>query len=122
MGNEELTIYIDKKETPEKIWIFYLNGYLQANTLEEFKNNVESAFREGIYNIIFDCHKIKFASSAALGALISFLDEVEKNNGKLIMVDLSEPIADVFELLEFFDIFPTVDTIEEALSKFNTLI
>lgn len=117
--SEELNIRIEKKDGPPAIIIFYLEGYLQANTLQIFKDNVQIAFNEGIYNIIFHCEEIKFISSAALGSLMSFLDEVEDNNGKIVMVSLSAPMVDVFEILEFYDVFPVTDSVEQALEKFS---
>lgn len=115
---EELNIRLEKREGSPVVMVIHLEGYLQANTLEKFKASMDSIFEQGIFNVVFNCENIKFASSAALGALMSILDEIENRDGQMVMAKLSPPIEEVFELLDFYDIFPVTQSIDEALSKF----
>ncbi|MDD5067733.1 MAG: STAS domain-containing protein [bacterium] len=114
---EALKIRIEKSETKPPVAVFYLQGYLQANTLEQFTQTIDSVLDEGIYHLIFFCNDIAFASSAAFGELLNILDKVEQHDGRLVMCCLSLPVAEVFDLLDFYDIFVVTNTIEEALQK-----
>ncbi len=101
------------------ICIFELEGSLQANTLQNFKDTVNPVINRGKKNVVFCCGKLIFASSAALGALMGVLDKVEAMGGKVVMVSLTEPVAEVFELLDFFDVFPVFKAVDEAISYFT---
>lgn len=114
---EELKITVEKKEETPPCAVFRIKGYLQANTLDQFSSAVESVLNEGIYRLVFDCEDVAFASSAAFGEMLNILGTVEDHNGRMVMTRLSLPVAEVFELMDFYDIFPVRDSIEEALSE-----
>ncbi|MBN1899309.1 MAG: STAS domain-containing protein [Spirochaetes bacterium] len=112
---EALNITVEKREGDPAFVIFHLDGYLQANTLGQFEAIVESVLDQKIVNVIFDCKDVAFASSAALGSFMTIFERTEKENGKMIMASLSPPLAEVFELLDFYDIFIVVDSIQKAI-------
>jgi anti-sigma B factor antagonist len=101
------------------ICLFELEGSLQANTLSVFEETVNPVIAEGKKNIIFDCAKMVFASSSALGALMGVLIKVKAMGGKVVMANLCGPVAEVFELLDFSDVFPLCLSVDEAVSLFK---
>jgi anti-anti-sigma factor len=57
---------------------------------------VQLAEETGQWNLLLDFAKVKFLSSAALGALLHLNQKVEAQGGRLSICHLDGPIAEVF--------------------------
>jgi anti-anti-sigma factor len=115
------TFLIRRKEraADKDICFFELEGSFEAPALQVFKEKVYLALEEGKKNVIFECTKMIFAGSAALGCLMGLMNKVKERGGEIVMVDLTDRVAEVFSLLDLFDVFPVFKSVEEAVSHFK---
>ena len=74
-------------------------GDLDANSSLDLDERISDLIKQGSVNLHIDCSQLRYISSAGLGVFISFLDEIEQKEGKLVFSNLSESVFDVFELL-----------------------
>lgn len=116
MNNNKFFIDTTKEDT---ICILHLNGFLDALTSvvleEEIKKNVEN----NCFKIVLDLKSLTYISSAGLGVFMLYIEKIRKNEGDIIMTNLSKSIFEVMNLLGFDEIFHITNTVEEAISLFN---
>ena len=77
-----------------------INGRLDTVTAPEFESSFE-ANAEGVDELVFDCEKLEYVSSAGLRVFLS-LQKKFKTSMKLINV--CELVMEVFEMTGFADI------------------
>ncbi len=64
---------------------------------------------------ILDMVGVEYMSSAGLRMLLSVYRQSEAQNAKLVLLGLSEDIADTMSVTGFLDFFVTTDSLEEAI-------
>jgi len=69
--------------------------------------------------IAFNCKKIKYIDSSAIGILVKFLNSSAKVNVKLVFFDLSETVVTVFKTAKLNNFFTTMSK-EEFEAEYIT--
>ena len=67
---------------------------------------------------ILNCEHIEIIDSMSLGTLMALLKHVRKTGGDLVVTALSEPINDLFKLLNFTAVFRCFPSVEEAMARY----
>lgn len=98
--------------------ILALEGYLDAHTAPQFEKAVEEEFEAGRIQIIVDCSKLSYISSAGLGVFMSFVEEIREVGGDIKICGLTPKVFQVFEILGFPALFDIVDDIPAAMKKY----
>lgn len=70
--------------------------------------------------IILDLSQLKFVDSSGLGAMLSFLRQLNGMGGDLKLCGMSKPIRALFELVRMHRVFEIFNTREEAAASFGT--
>ena len=101
-----------------------LEGYLDAHTAPEFEKTVQAEFQAGRKQMVVECSKLSYISSAGLGVFMSFIEEIREAGGDIKICGLTPKVYQVFDILGFsalFDILPdlpaTVRRFQEAPVK-----
>ncbi len=112
------------KSTEEGLSVLALEGYLDAHTAPEFEKTVQAEFRAGRKQMVVECSKLTYISSAGLGVFMSFIEEIREAGGDIKICGLAPKVFQVFDILGFsalFDILPdlpaTVRRFQEAPVK-----
>ena len=95
--------------------ILTLNGRLDANTAKDLESSFKEVLDKQQFNILVDCEKLSYISSAGLRTFLSTATQCSKSNGKVSLCTLSPHIKQVFEISGFVGIFPIFDSQAEAL-------
>ena len=95
-----------------------VSGFLDAHTFEQLEEAINKQFSESRYKIIVDLTNVDYISSAGAGVFIAALSEAEENGGRIILLNPTKGVLDVFGLLGLTQIFEIVDSREEALEAF----
>lgn len=109
---------ITKKEVQDVI-ILRLKGFLDAHTVAQFEASIQKLVRDGRYKIIVNMKSLEYISSAGLGVLMGFIEEVREHQGDIKLSDLSERVYKVFDLLGFPALFEILENETEALDHFQ---
>lgn len=72
-------------------------------------------------NVLVDCKKLEYISSAGLGVFMSRIDGMEESGRKLVLFGLSEKVVNVFQILGLDQLLTIVESFEEAKEKVNAL-
>lgn len=68
-------------------------------------------------NLVFDFTRLKFINSEGIGHLMEIHTHLIKEDKALIVVGLSDYIADVFETIGMNDIMPIFDNLDDYKNK-----
>lgn len=85
-----------------------ITGYLDAHTVDTFEHAVEEMLALPYHKIILDLGELLYISSAGIGALMVFLQQLRRREGDIAIVQPSPKVYKVFDLLGFTRIFKIV--------------
>jgi anti-sigma B factor antagonist len=112
---EDLSISVEK--IGDIVDLVKLTGNLDAHTFESFEEVIDKLLGEGRYRIIVDMAGVVYVSSAGVGIFIAAANEVEENDGMMVLLSPSEAVLDVFDLLGLTETFEIAEGREEALER-----
>lgn len=80
-------------------------GYLDAHTVDSFEHTVEQLLSESTKRFILDLEEMDYISSAGIGALMVFLQQLRRSDGDMVLLRPSPKVFKVLDLLGFTQIF-----------------
>ncbi len=95
-----------------------IDGYLDSGTFPKLQDYLANLIGKGYYNYVLDLGNLDYISSAGLGVLIGTLREVRDNGGDLKIINMSDKIERIFNLLGFSRLMKVYKTFDEALQAF----
>jgi anti-sigma B factor antagonist len=102
------------------ISVIALSGQLDAHTAPEFERFLEQEVRnENKHKLILDFSALEYISSAGLGVLMGFIEEVRSDGGDMKFACVPEKIYHVLDLLGFPVVFTIAPTVDEAAVAFT---
>lgn len=117
MSLDEFTI--DIQALPGKnITVVRVAGYLDAHTFEQLEETISELFGKNQYKIVVDLSKVEYISSAGAGVFIGALSEAQEHNGNIVLMNPTNNVREVFDLLGLTQIFQVVDDQKTALASF----
>lgn len=96
-----------------------IDGYLDSSTFPRLQDYLQKEIEKGQYNYLLDLKELDYISSAGLGVLMSILRQVRENRGDLKIVNMSEKIQRVFNLLGFSRLMQIYHSEQEAMEAFS---
>lgn len=90
---------------------------LDADNVAEFRESMASSL-DGAKDAVLDLGSLQFIDSSGLGAILSFLRQLNAAQGDLKLCGLSRPVRAVFELVRMHRIFEIYGDSDEALRSF----
>ena len=82
------------------------------------KDDILKKIEQGNSKVIMDLSATEFVDSSFLGTLVAVLKKTTSKNGDLKIVNLQEPVSNMFELTRLYKIFEIFNTVEDALNSF----
>ena len=70
------------------------------------------------YNIVIDLAKVEWMNSSGLGILIGSITTLKNNNGKLVLINVSERIYKLLEITKLTGVFQIMDDLDAAIVSF----
>ena len=89
-------------------------GDVDANTPTLVQQQVLPLAQPGS-KIILDMTKVPYMSSAGLRMLLSLYRQISTNDGRIVLVGLSEEIRDTMHITGFLDFFTSCETLDSGL-------
>lgn len=91
-----------------------IDGEVDASSSIHLDEAMQQAVNAGTKIILVDCKNLRYISSAGLGVFMSYIQELENRNTKMILFNMSSKVYKVFEILGLHQLLTIVDTEEEA--------
>lgn len=94
--------------------VIEMAGDVDANTATLVQQQVLPLALPGS-KIILDMTKVPYMSSAGLRMLLSLYRQISTNDGRIVLVGLSEEIRDTMHITGFLDFFTSCETLDSGL-------
>ncbi|MFL6245711.1 MAG: STAS domain-containing protein [Thermoanaerobaculia bacterium] len=98
--------------------VLALDGFLDAHTAPEFEKAIQSEVDDGHLQLIVDCTRLTYISSAGLGVFMGFIEELRERGGDIKICGLSPKVEQVFEILGFHALYDIVGDVPAAVQRF----
>ncbi len=98
--------------------ILDLKGYLDAHTAPELERAFQKSLERKEYNLVVNFSQLTYISSAGLGVLMQFIEDVRKNEGDIKLSNMSNRVYNVFDLLGFPMLYEIYSQEGEAIEQF----
>lgn len=100
--------------------IFKLNGRLDSNTSPDFEEKVFASIDRGERNLIVDCEKLDYITSAGLRVLNKTAKRLKNEPGQIVLCSMADYVREVFEIAGFDTFLPIVTSLEDALTRLES--
>jgi anti-anti-sigma factor len=96
-----------------------LEGRFDITQVDLFSQKVDEIIERGVHNILIDCNKMNFVSSAGLRILILSHQKLGEFDGGIYLCGLNANTKRVFEITGYFNLFKITENQAEALVYFG---
>ena len=110
----ELQVHAAQKNEAK---VLYLDGYINAHTVQIFENAIQAVLDEKNYRILVNCRELHYINSSGLGVLMGVIEEIQENGGFLWLSDMNETVFNIFDTLGFTHLFKVFESEEEAINS-----
>jgi len=105
----------------DNAYIIIIDGDVDASSSIHLDKAITSAIEQEHKNILIDCTKLNYISSAGLGVFMSYIQDFETKQINLVIFGLSEKVINVFEILGLDQLLQIVESEEKAKLVINDL-
>lgn len=89
---------------------------LDAGTVDTVRERLASAVEEGSGGVVLDFQSVEFASSPAIGMLVTLRLKAARTQRRLLLAGLRENLAGVLEIMQMSQLFEIHKSVDEALA------
>ncbi|HRI29717.1 MAG TPA: STAS domain-containing protein [Chitinophagales bacterium] len=109
---------IDQNLLPNGLLLLSIDGDLDASSSMLMDEVIVDALQNQQYQILINCGRLNYISSAGLGVFVSHRDSLLQQNGALVFYNMNERVYNIFELLGLHNIFNIVPNEHDARKFF----
>ena len=113
--DDSLKITLHKIPGVQNGCMVVLDGYIDTYNSSFFQKQLTKVIGAGYFNLLFNCGGLSYVSSTGLGSFTILLKMVKVKGGDIILSEVQEKVAEVFQILGFSQFLNLKDTTEEAL-------
>ncbi len=106
------------RENANGVAMLRVEGFLDAHTFEQLEEAIRGIFEGGCYKLVVDLARVDYISSAGAGVLIGARSESQENGGDIVLLNPTESVKEVFDLLGLTQIFKVVTDRAAAMAAF----
>ena len=113
--DDSLKITLHKIPGVENSCLVVLEGYIDTYNSSFFQKQLTKVIGAGYFNLLFNCGALSYVSSTGLGSFTVLLKMVKVKGGDIVLSEVQEKVAEVFQILGFSQFFNLKETTEEAI-------
>jgi anti-sigma B factor antagonist len=102
-------------KTIDQVVVVEIIGDIDGKTAPEAREAISAQIHPGV-SILLDMTGVEYMSSAGLRVLLATYRQVKSNDGRIVLVGLSEEIEDTMSMTGFLRFFTACETVEEGLA------
>lgn len=96
-------------------------GEIDASSSIELDLAIAKSVGEGYTKILVDCGALEYISSAGLGVFMSYVEEFNDKNIRMVLFGMNEKVANTFEILGLNQLLKITTSKPEAKKLVNEL-
>jgi anti-sigma B factor antagonist len=108
-------IEVKKSSIDENTAELWVKGEIDASSSIHLDNAMEESFHAH-HQLVIDLTELNYISSAGLGVFISRLDDLKKQEKRMVLFGLNKNVQHVFDILGLSDLLEIVGDREAALA------
>ena len=89
-------------------------GELDASGAINLDRILQNAIQDKCFNILVDCQKLDYISSAGLRVFISHLGDIQDNKGKLVFYNMNDKVKHIFNILGLHNVITITGDLNQA--------
>ena len=102
------------------VMILDLAGKLTIGEGDELlKDKINSVIHQGHRKLVLNLAEVPYVDSAGLGQMVSTLHTVNRQGGKLKLLNLTRRIEDLLSITKLLTVFDAFENEKEALDSFS---
>jgi anti-sigma B factor antagonist len=101
--------------------VLYLKGHLDAHQVARFEKEIVRMIKDSNFNILINGQELNYITSAGMGIIMGYIDEVREKGGDIKLCSLSERVHETFDLVGFTEIYDFVQNEQAGIEKFNRI-
>jgi len=110
-----------RSKVEDMIAVLYPKGHLDAHNVERFEKEILKLVGNKIVRIIVNCKDLNYISSAGMGIIMGYLDEIREQKGDIKLCSVNDRVYEIFDLVGFTDIYDFVEDEKIAVNKFKNV-
>ena len=87
-----------------------INGHIKGNEVSQFRAATQKCLSENRLNLVANMKDVGFIDSSGVGMLITCHQDLKAVGGKLVLMNLSDDIYDLFEMTSIDRLFEIIDS------------
>ncbi|MHC4842138.1 MAG: STAS domain-containing protein [Planctomycetota bacterium] len=107
---------ISLEQISPEVTLISVSGWLDAHTFETMEQTVNNLFEEGKVRLAVDLADVEYISSAGAGVFIGSLTASHERGGDIVLMNPTEPVKEVFDMLGLSQVFKFASSKEESLT------
>ena len=111
-----LTVNVEEKNG---VQVLRCAGYIDSETSGGLKSALEDCAAKKQHKIIVDLENVDYVSSAGWGLFVGYLHDVRRNKGDIKFSCMKKEVLEIYELLDFTNIFQYYSSVETAMQAFS---
>ena len=116
---DEIKLSLSQSGPSGELSIVRVDGVVDTITASELENVLEKLINQSRYKILIDLGGVEYVSSAGWGIFISRIQEIREHDGDIRLVNMIPNVYEIYELLEFENIIPAYETLEQGKKSYN---
>ena len=108
-----------RSKVDDQVAVLYPKGHLDAHNVERFEKEIVKLVTNNIVKIVVNCKDLNYISSAGMGIIMGYLDEIREKEGDIKLCSVNDRVYEIFDLVGFTDIYDFVENEQSALNKFS---
>jgi len=104
-------------EVQNNIATITVNGEVDASNAVDLDNVLKTVLDGSNKNVFLDCQNLEYISSAGLGVIMSYIEDIKKSLINFKIFNLSASVFEVFQILGLNILLDIVENESEALKS-----
>jgi anti-sigma B factor antagonist len=101
--------------------VIALIGEIDASSSIELDLAIAKSVGEGYNKILVDCSALEYISSAGLGVFMSYVEEFNDKNIRMVLYGMSDKVANTFQILGLNELLNIAEDKVQAKQLINEL-
>jgi anti-sigma B factor antagonist len=97
---------------------------LEGSLMEKYEaadllGDIDAQVDTGCINFILDFEQLKFLSSSGLGVILGILTRSRRNNGDVVLMNVTEKLKSLLTITRLDHVFSTAPSVADAMKSFG---
>lgn len=115
-------VQIQEVGAQSDIRLINIRGFLDTVVAYHLQEEIDTFIEHGIVKYIISLEELEYISSAGIGLFSGIAIELRKHHGQIIFIHVPEQVLHLFEITRLTEIFTIRETINEALTIFESSV